>query len=41
MDVPTRLAFVMAVVTPPELSGGRELHRCAAQPRFRFEPILG
>ena len=33
MDVPTRTAYVMAVVTPAERAGRGELHRGAAQPR--------
>jgi hypothetical protein len=32
MDVPTRAAYVMAVVTPPRTRGGGEFHRRATQP---------
>ena len=38
MDVPTRTAYVMAVVTPAERTGGGELHGGAAQPGRRAQP---
>ena len=40
MDVPTRTAFVMAVVTPAERTRGGELHGGAAQPGRALSPTL-